>query len=1043
MCPSRGATAALVAVNLASLSDAQQCAADVCERCCVERVFNCSHPGLQYFAEGQYQGFRVNYLSFRTETSTPSFKLRAQEFEACTGGQIIFAEAQNIWEDALRDLGTKDRDGLGIYHAYLMSYAHFPVASALNMAEGLDERLVTSNPALQWETVFPQVQQMGKYRKNNSDRVEFLMYDGDFFVPIVRLDLLERDGIPLPNTWEEALAIAKRYNNTDLNDDGIPDFGMCHFPRDGDENWDLWWPELVYSIWATYSQVKDSRQGFMFDVGTLEPQLGSGFSRAVQLAKEFWQVGADACENFITGRCAVGFAPPMCWKGLFQSGISRTDANGTVWRPTMQDGSYAEPYRFKPFGSTEMDVAGLHGLQECGEPARCPLAEVIPPQGHHGNDRASVLPESPLAGKLINRAPFFWSGGLGMMIRKSAPANLKNLVWDFMVYTNSAYTSAQDIPSGWLDSWRAAQLPPDGAYFRQAGWSQVAYNEHRNIMQWAMAAESNVALSLRLKSTKSYTYLTLAMEMRNFIAGEIDETELIRRVAAGWNHATEMQGVLDQLAIYRAGLGLDALQESELCLLHRDHMDAMDISICKKYQRTNEETYVIALIVVISLLVLAALMGGVAFFVSTAQAKRRLWKEKEEQLESTVAQGLATVRELGYPMAILPAKDFARLSGDELEQCHEGLRDLGLLRVLDSSEEIQQFHAMGNHIVFFSYHWPSSTRLGPDQVQRRAMNHALELYSDKVGADMENIFIWLDIVSIPQKHRGVQVLAINSLYVYASSVDALIIIAPPTVQEQTGEKLGLESYKNRVWTRVEQIAHLSAHGMESLFFYQPNGLEPVDLRWLEDVVRVFDASTTCCTQRHQHFGKCDRESLVLPLIGLYYRVAAAERRGVDSNEGTATLYEMMESKRDNVFPRIFEHVSVVNGQEVRKKKVLFGDLLERVDKHLQGMDTDLLMEFVRHPTDVSVSSARRNTGLMSPFSGRGGVCSATLSADRGVASATLSERTASVEARGVASEAAEVSGSILSPSLYPVIHEDSVISSPLVDDEHLEIITRM
>ena len=42
--------------------------------------------------------------------------------------------------------------------------------------------------------------------------------------------------------------------------------------------------------------------------------------------------------------------------------------------------------------------------------------------------------------------------------------------------------------------------------------------------------------------------------------------------------------------------------------------------------------------------------------------------------------------------------------------------------------------------------------------------------------------------------------------------------------------------------------------------------------------------------------------------------------------------------------------------------------------------------------------------------GLGGVCSATLSADRGVASATLSERTASVEARGVASEAAEAGG---------------------------------
>ena len=30
--------------------------------------------------------------------------------------------------------------------------------------------------------------------------------------------------------------------------------------------------------------------------------------------------------------------------------------------------------------------------------------------------------------------------------------------------------------------------------------------------------------------------------------------------------------------------------------------------------------------------------------------------------------------------------------------------------------------------------------------------------------------------------------------------------------------------------------------------------------------------------RHEDFGCCDRESLVLPLVGLYYRVAAAERR---------------------------------------------------------------------------------------------------------------------------------------------------------------------
>ena len=38
----------------------------------------------------------------------------------------------------------------------------------------------------------------------------------------------------------------------------------------------------------------------------------------------------------------------------------------------------------------------------------------------------------------------------------------------------------------------------------------------------------------------------------------------------------------------------------------------------------------------------------------------------------------------------------------------------------------------------------------------------------------------------------------DSLYVYASAVTALIIIAPDCEHEQTKEKAGLESYKSRV-----------------------------------------------------------------------------------------------------------------------------------------------------------------------------------------------------------------------------------------------------
>ena len=74
------------------------------------------------------------------------------------------------------------------------------------------------------------------------------------------------------------------------------------------------------------------------------------------------------------------------------------------------------------------------------------------------------------------------------------------------------------------------------------------------------------------------------------------------------------------------------------------------------------------------------------------------------------------------------------------------------------------------------------------------------------------ICIWLDILSIPQTNRGVQQFAVDSLYVYASSVSAVIIIAPDSEHENTKENAGLDSYKSRVWTRVEQVSHCFAHG---------------------------------------------------------------------------------------------------------------------------------------------------------------------------------------------------------------------------------------
>ena len=69
-----------------------------------EMNYDCSLPGLQDFMPGQYEGVTVNYLSFVTSTSSPSFPIRAVEFQNCTGGRILFSEAANVWEDPIQDL---------------------------------------------------------------------------------------------------------------------------------------------------------------------------------------------------------------------------------------------------------------------------------------------------------------------------------------------------------------------------------------------------------------------------------------------------------------------------------------------------------------------------------------------------------------------------------------------------------------------------------------------------------------------------------------------------------------------------------------------------------------------------------------------------------------------------------------------------------------------------------------------------------------------------------------------------------------------------
>lgn len=252
----------------------------------------------------------------------------------------------------------------------------------------------------------------------------------------------------------------------------------------------------------------------------------------------------------------------------------------------MKSGEYAEPYRFRPFGSTEVVNRGTGEFTPC-TPELCPYAERIPRWGHHGDDhRTNILPPSKLAGQLINRAPFYWSGGLGTLIRKSAEPSKKNLLWDFYVYTNSPDTSIYDVahvPS-WLDSWRYSQLFP-GDNFASGGWSKQSYTEHQNIMEWALSNNANSAYNIRLPGLAKYTRDVVGNNTKSYISGSITLEQLTEKVKRGWEDVHLQEGKLSQLSIYRSALNLDDLDDFLLCRFHRELVDEQDPHMCGKYDK--------------------------------------------------------------------------------------------------------------------------------------------------------------------------------------------------------------------------------------------------------------------------------------------------------------------------------------------------------------------------------------------------------------------------------------------------------------------------
>lgn len=232
-------------------------------------------------------------------------------------------------------------------------------------------------------------------------------------------------------------------------------------------------------------------------------------------------------------------------------------------------------------------------------------------------------------------------------------------------------------------------------------------------------------------------------------------------------------------------------------------------------------------------------------------------------------------------------------------------------------------------VIFLSHQWASWDDPDPDQIQYNQMINACRAVAVKDGFSDDEVYVFVDFTSIPQKNMRQRLNAISMLGVYSASFKYFIVIAPSTVHKDTRRVINMQSYQKRGWCRLEQWGHMCAQGMENMFSYQNNeltSLESSGVDWILDSIMVLDGVSISTMSPHffllmtsvtpslniirmsQDFTEAsDREVMVDIILGLYFMVLTKDKSDGDYNHGSDRLYKLIEEHHRSVFPEQFFH----------------------------------------------------------------------------------------------------------------------------------------
>lgn len=354
----------------------------------------------------------------------------------------------------------------------------------------------------------------GTYAVPNDGNARFVYY---------RRDVLASAGADPPATWKDVLALAKQLNGTDMNGDGVGDFGLCMDVSSDTSGY------MLVHFFSSMLQQNGRKGGTLFDVDTFTPRLSGTNADQVRLLEVFGEMleyvpsreytQLDARLKFNAGECAL--LEDWADTGKDHIGTPVDGFTGTV-----------------PMMGSEVVYSPRGDRINCTDtPTECPYSLVL-------DD-----------GRVVSISSQIPAGFVGGFISALTTPEKQQVAFDYFKFCETGDTALDAVlrPGTGIEPYKRA-------HFDVELWVERAEANRQDVSEWLEAmntAFTHPNYVSEYNFARSHEYMGVMLtKMHLFVRGELSAKGTLDEIYEEWEEVTETNGRQDMVDTYRYSLRL-------------------------------------------------------------------------------------------------------------------------------------------------------------------------------------------------------------------------------------------------------------------------------------------------------------------------------------------------------------------------------------------------------------------------------------------------------------------------------------------------------